>query len=83
MHPLNISIWEEAEIPGVNLELFAETWLTLRASQSSQQAPFTFEIVGLILVPVLGHSCEKSQSTLVGFLNVLQFPPTGNVDGVG
>ena len=33
-------------------------------AQSSEQAPFTSEIVGLILVPDLRDSGEKSRSTL-------------------
>ena len=46
-----------------------------------EQAPFTSEFVGWILAT---DSCEKSQSTkVVGFLRVLQFPPTGKVDRVG
>ena len=46
-------------------------------AQSSEQVPFTSESVGSSLAM---DSCEKSLSTLVGFL---RFPPTGKVDRVG
>ena len=52
-------------------------------AQSSEQAPFTSEFVGLILAT---DSCEESVNALpkvVGFLRVLRFPPTGKVDRVG
>jgi hypothetical protein len=56
-------------------------------AQSSEQAPFTSEIVGSILAT---DSCEKSHAVMalpllkvVGFLRVLRFPPTGKVDRVG
>jgi hypothetical protein len=52
-------------------------------AQSSEQAPFTSEYMGSILAT---DSCEESVNALpkvVGFLRVLRFPPTGNVDRVG
>jgi hypothetical protein len=54
---------------------------------SSEQSPFTSEIVGSILAANTWHLCENvGQRALLkvgGFLRVLQFPPTGNVDRVG
>jgi hypothetical protein len=56
-------------------------------AQSSEQAPFTSEFVGSSLTTdSCVDSCEKSVNALpkvVGFLRVLQFPPTGKVDRVG
>ena len=57
-----------------------------RVTQSSEQAPFTSEIVG--------RSSHRTNDTYVkrvrqrsaesrGFLRELWFPPTGNVDRVG
>jgi hypothetical protein len=43
----------------------------MNTAQSSQQAPFTSEIVASIL------------AVDTGFLRVLRFPPTGNADRVG
>jgi hypothetical protein len=49
-----------------------------------EQATFTSEFVGWILAT---DSCEKSKVNalpkVVGFLRVLWFPPTGQVDRVG
>jgi hypothetical protein len=48
--------------------------------QSSDQAPFTSEIVGSILdVKRPVNALPKG----VGFLRALRFPPTKNVDSVG
>ena len=52
-------------------------------AQSSEQTPFTSEFVGSILAT---DSCEEPVNALtkvVGYLRVLRFPPTGNVDRVG
>jgi hypothetical protein len=55
------------------------TWLHLHQHgalvvQSSEQAPFTSEIVGLILTALL---------KVVAFVQMLLFPPAGKVDRVG
>ena len=52
-----------------------------RASPS-EQAPFTSEIVGSILVTRVKRVCQHSAGSC-GFPRVLRFPPTGEVDSVG
>ena len=57
-------------------------------AQSSEQAPFTSEIVGSILatdscMTLMWKESVNALPKLVGFLRVLRFPPTGNVDRVG
>jgi hypothetical protein len=57
-------------------------------AQSSEQAPFTSEIVGSILatnscMTLLWKESVNALPKVVGFLRELRFPPTGNVDRVG
>jgi hypothetical protein len=50
-------------------------------TQSSEQAPFTSDIVASILAT---NSCElNALPKFVGFFRVFPFPPTGQVDRVG
>ena len=57
--------------------------LRIMVAQSSEQAPFTSEIVACILVLDPNIHVRESVNALlriVCFLRVLRFPPTGNVD---
>jgi hypothetical protein len=60
----------------------------LRWHNSQEQAPFTSEIVGSILatdscMTLFWKDDVNALLKVVGFLRVLRFPPTGNVDRVG
>ena len=64
------------------------SYIGASVAQSSEQATFTSEIVGSMLatdscMTLMWKESVNALPKVVGFLRVLRFPPTGNVDRVG
>ena len=58
-------------------------WHGVSVLYSREQAPFTYEFVGSIFATDSPIKRVNALPKVVGFFQVLWFPPTGKVDRVG